>query len=127
MTEPDQLECWGILQGLKRPAQLACPGFLCSMHHSFLNSKQNPFPYSEKAVLYRGVDSSSIFFKNLASQACNNASCVCRYPVQSQLPCPVWGSGYSDESHSGGSEDARADPAGAATATWCGWETVLHE
>lgn len=60
-------------------------------------------------------------FKILTSQAFNNTSCVCRYPVQSQLPRPVWGSGYSDESHSGGSEDARTDPAGAtaAAATWC--------
>lgn len=57
------------------------------------------------------------FVKILTSQASDNASCVCRYPVQSQLPCPVWGSGYGDESHSGGSEDERADPAGATAAT----------
>lgn len=70
---------------------------------------------------YTGEWVVAVFFKSLTLQASNNASCICRYPVQSQLPCPVWGSGYSDESYSGGSEDARTDPAGAtaATAAWC--------
>ena len=62
-----------------------------------------------------------VFCKRLTLQPSNDTSYVCRYPVQSQLSRPVWGSGYSDESYSGGSEDARTDPAGAttATATWC--------
>lgn len=67
-------------------------------------------------------------WETMSPHASNNSPCVCRYTIQSQLSCPVWGPGHSDESHSGGSEDARTDPAGASTAaTRSWWETVLHE